>query len=123
MKEKIQLEYPINSSTKILFDQISTPSGLSNWFADNVNLKDDLFIFIWEGTEERARILSKRPEKYIRFQWEDDDEGYFEFRIDKDEITNETILLVTDFLEEDEVDEAIDLWDSQVASLKRILGL
>jgi uncharacterized protein YndB with AHSA1/START domain len=123
MKEKIQLEYPINSSTKVLFDQISTPSGLSNWFADNVNLKDDLFIFIWDGTEERARVVSKRSEKYIRFQWEDDDEGYFEFRIDKDEITNETILLVTDFLEEDEIDEAIDLWDSQIASLKRILGL
>jgi len=126
MKERIELEYSLNSASKVLFDHLSTPSGLSHWFADNVNVDGKDLIFIWDGSEERARVLTKKPGKSIRFQWEEDfdeDEYYFEFKVVKDEITGVSSLLVTDFVETDDIDEAIDLWDSQIAELKRFLGI
>jgi len=127
MKEKIELEYSLNSSSRVLFDHLSTPSGLSHWFADNVNVDGKDFIFVWENSEERAKILSKKQGKYIRFQWEEDfenDEDYFfEFKVIKDEITGVSSLIVTDFVDPDDIDEAIDLWDSQIGELKRFLGI
>ena len=127
MKEKIELEYNINSASKVLFDHLSTPSGLSHWFADNVNVDGKDFIFIWKNSQERAKVLSKKNGEYVRYQWESDyDEGedyFFEFRIIKDDMTGVSSLLITDFAEPDEIDEVIDLWDSQVAELKRFLGI
>ncbi len=128
MKEKIELEYSLSSASKVLFDHLSTPSGLSHWFADNVNVDGKDFIFIWNNSEERAKVLAKKQGKFVRFQWEEDfengdDEYFFEFRIEKDEITGVSSLLITDFVETEDIDEAIDLWDSQVAELKRFLGI
>ncbi len=127
MKEKIELEYSLNSASKVLFDHLSTPSGLSHWFADNVNVDGKDFIFIWNDSEERAKVLAKKPGKFIRFQWEEDfDDGedyFFEFKVVRDEITGVSSLLVTDFVEPDDMDEAIDLWDSQIVELKRFLGI
>lgn len=127
MKEKIELEYSLNSASRVLFDHLSTPSGLSHWFADNVNVDGKDLIFIWDNSKERAKVLAKKTEKFIRFQWEEDfdnDEDYFfEFRIIKDEVTGVSSLLVTDFSEPDDVDGTIDLWDSQIAELKRFLGI
>ncbi|MCD6366133.1 MAG: hypothetical protein J7L46_01190 [Bacteroidales bacterium] len=128
MKERIELEYSLNSASKVLFDHLSTPSGLSHWFADNVNVDGKDFIFIWNDSKERAKVLTKRPGKFIRFQWEEDfdngeEEYFFEFKVVRDEITGVSSLLVTDFVETDDIDEAIDLWDSQIAELKRFLGI
>jgi len=127
MKEKIELEYSLNSASKVLFDHLSTPSGLSNWFADNVNIDGKDFIFIWKNTEERAKVLAKKQGSYIRFQWmkdfEEGEDYYFEFRIIKDDITGVSSLLVTDFADPEDIDETIDLWDSQISELKRFLGI
>jgi len=127
MKEKIELEYSLNSASKVLFDHLSTPSGLSHWFADNVNVDRKTFIFIWNNSEERARIINKKSGKFVRFQWEEDfeegNEYFFEFKIVKDEITGVSSLIVTDFVDNEDVDESIDLWDSQIAELKRFLGI
>lgn len=128
MKIKYELEYTFNTSPNILFSRLSTPEGLSEWFADNVNLRRDRYTFIWEGTQQEASVVQKKTNKYIRFHWEDeeddiDEEYYFEFRIHTDELTGDVALMITDFADEDEKDDAIDLWDSQISELKHAIGL
>jgi len=125
MKTKYELEYTLNTSPVILFNRLSTPEGLSEWFADDVNLKKGRFTFIWEGTEQEASVVQKKTNKYIRFHWEDDelDEAFFEFRIRTDELTGDVALLITDFAEENEKEDAIDLWDTQISELKHAIGL
>lgn len=127
MKKKIkyELEFPIHSSPSLLYQYISTPSGLSEWFADNVNSRGEFFTFIWDDAEEKAKLLSKRSGERIRFQWlndDDDDNYFFELKIVQDEITKDVSLIVIDFTEEDELDEAKLLWENQVADLKHVLG-
>lgn len=127
MKTKYELEYTFNTSPNILYSRLSTPEGLSEWFADNVNIKKGKFTFIWEGTEQDASVLQKKANKFIRFRWEEDEDGeeeaFFEFRIHTDELTGDVALLITDFAEEDEKDDAVDLWDSQISELKHTIGL
>jgi uncharacterized protein YndB with AHSA1/START domain len=124
MSEKIELEYTFNTSPRVLFNRLSTPAGLAEWFAEDVNLKDGLYSFVWNGTEQFAEVVSRKDNKHIRFRWTDEDEEtYFEFRIEKDELTGDLALLITDFVEEDEKEDTVDLWDTQIAELKHALGL
>jgi uncharacterized protein YndB with AHSA1/START domain len=125
MKTKYELEYTLNTSPAILFNRLATPEGLSEWFADDVNLKKGRYTFIWEGTEQEASVLQKKANKFIRFRWEDDEEedAFFEFRIRTDELTGDVALLITDFAEENEKDDAVDLWDTQISGLKQAIGL
>lgn len=127
--KKYQLEFIINTSPKILYNFLVTPSGLSEWFSDDVNIRNDIYTFFWDGEQTKAKLITKRKEEYAKFQWVDEDNNaenedvFFEFRIEVDNLTNETALLVTDFAEEDELDSAEKLWESQIAELKHILGL
>ncbi len=123
-KKKFQLEFTLNTSPKLLYTRLSTPSGLSEWFADNVQLDGKNFVFFWDNSEQVAKMLMKKANEYIRFQWLDEDKDtFFEFRITKDELTGDVALIISDFADEDEVEDAIDLWESQVAELKRAIGL
>ena len=125
-KVKFELEFPIHASPQLLYQYISTPSGLSEWFSDNVNSRGEFFTFIWDDSEEIAKLLNKKTGERIKFRWmEDEDEGsscYFEIRIQVDEITKDVSLMVTDFAEEDEVEESKMLWTNQISSLKQVLG-
>ena len=128
MEEKIkfEMEFPIHASPQLLFQYISTPSGLSEWFADNVNSRGEIFTFIWNDSEEKARLLSKKSGERIKFRWLEDEEDeasyYFEIKIQVDDITKDVSLIVTDFIEEDEIEEAKMLWDNQISDLKQVLG-
>ena len=121
---KFEMEFPIKVSQRLLFQYLSTPSGLSEWFADNVNSRGENFIFIWDDSEEVANLVSKKLPEKIKFQWEDDNDTdyFFELRIQFDEITKDVSLIVTDFAEEDEVEESKMLWTNQVFDLKKVLG-
>ncbi|WP_299278535.1 START-like domain-containing protein [uncultured Psychroserpens sp.] len=125
-KIKIEMEFVIHASPQLLYQYISTPSGLSEWFADNVNSRGELFTFIWDGSEETAKLLSKKSGERIKFRWLNDDEDgtsyFFEIRIQVDEITKDVSIIVTDFSEEDEIEEVKMLWDNQISSLKQVLG-
>ena len=124
MKKKFELEYAINTSPNVLYNRLSTPGGLSEWFADDVNLQGDIYTFIWEQTEQKAEVMQQKDNIYIRFRWlgDDDSNAFFEFRLTQDELTGDVSLLITDFAVEDEKDDAIDLWDSQIAELKHVIG-
>ena len=122
---KFEMEFPIKVSQKLLFQYISTPSGLSEWFADNVNSRGEIFIFIWDDSEESAKLIRKNNNEKIQFQWLDDEstDFYFELRIQFDEITEDVSLIVTDFADdEEEVEESKLLWTNQIADLKKVLG-
>jgi len=126
MKTKIELEYTLNSSPKVLFNRLSTAGGLSEWFADDVHVKGKIYTFFWENTQQTAEMVWKKDNRYVRFKWCDEDEEgkcYFEFKINIDELTGDVALIITDFAEEDERDDAIELWNTQVAKLKHIIGL
>lgn len=123
-KEKYQLEFPIHASPAMLYQYFATPSGLGEWFADNVNSRGEIYTFIWDGSEEQAKLLASKVEDRAKFQWveEDDENAYFEFKIQVDALTKDVSLIITDFAEEDEIDEAKMLWENQVAELKHIIG-
>jgi len=123
-KVKYEMEFPIHVSPSLLYQYISTPSGLSEWYADNVNSRGVDFIFIWEGSEEQAKLLGKKNGERIKFRWDEDEDTdyYFELRIQVDEITKDVSLMVTDFAEEDEIDEGKMLWENMISNLKQILG-
>ena len=125
-KIKYQLEIEVKSSTKVLYNMISTPSGMSEWFADDVNIKNDVFTFFWGNSSEEAKLLTKRKGEAIKFQWvEDIEEGektFFEIAIKVDELTNDVALIITDFAEEDEIEEAKMLWTNQINELKNTIG-
>ena len=126
MKDRIkyEMEFPIHVSPSLLYQYISTPSGMQEWYADNVNSRGEFFTFIWEGSEEEARLVSARKTDYIRFQWMVDEETdyYFELKILVDDITKDVSIIVTDFAEEDEVEEGKMLWENMISELKHILG-
>ncbi|GAA0722992.1 START-like domain-containing protein [Aquimarina litoralis] len=128
MSEKIkyELEFVIQSSPQLLYQYISTPSGLSEWFSDNVNSRGEMFTFIWDDSEEEAKLLSKKSGERIKFRWLADDEDgsdyFFEMRIQVDEITKDVSLMVTDFSDDDEIDENKMLWENMISNLKHVLG-
>lgn len=121
---KYDLEYVIQASQKVLFERLSTSSGLSEWFADNVNQKGNIFSFEWDGAEQKAEMIYKKENQVVRFHWLDseDEDSYFEFRFEVDALTNDLSLIITDFADEDEIDENMELWDTQISELKHVLG-
>jgi uncharacterized protein YndB with AHSA1/START domain len=122
-KQLYTLEYPVRCSPSILFEFLSTPAGLQEWFADKVDERDNIFFFSWNGSSQTAEVLESQEEKFIRFHWLDTPkEEYFEFSIEKSEITNQTILVVKDFAEKREVKDQSMLWDYQVKDLFHRIG-
>lgn len=125
-KVRYEIEFPINSSPQLLYQYISSPSGLQEWFADSVNSRGEFYTFEWNNSEENARLSSKKAGEKVKFKWIDEDkkdtEYYFEIRILEDEITKDVSLMIIDFAEEDEMDESIKLWENQVSDLKHIIG-
>ena len=124
-KEKFHIEYVFDKvSKRSLWNHLTTPPGLSSWFADNVDIVGDTYVFSWNKTKETAQVLAMKPELWVRYQWEYETENaYFEFRIHTIELTGAVALEITDFAEPSEKRDAISLWDSQVDELKRTLGV
>lgn len=121
---KFQLEYPIHSSINILYKRLSTPSGLSEWFADDVHIRDDVYTFYWDGSEQAAKLVNKKENEFVRFHWVDsENDSYFEFTIQVDDLTNDVSLIITDFAEDEQEKEGNALlWNTQVENLKHALG-
>ena len=120
----IDLEYSINTIPKILYYRLSNPSGLEEWFANEVTVKDGIFSFKWDKSEQQAELIEKKADEHIRFKWLDsEDDTYFEFRIHKQELTGDVALQIIDFAELDEKENIIEMWNEQVEELKHTLGV
>ncbi len=123
--KSFELEYVLAASPTVVYERLASASGLSEWFADDVNQKRDVFTFIWEGSEQEAQLLGKKKNEYVRFHWLDseEEESFFEFKIEVDALTNDLSLIITDWAEEDEIEDTIELWDTQIDALKHVLGI
>lgn len=126
MKEKFTIEFGLKKgSTKALWKLISTPIGLAEWMADNVDEDNTgVFTFSWSKSSERAKLIEIQPEERIRFRWLNSPEDtYFEIEIIKSELTGEIALLLTDFAAPDEKEDLINLWAAEIDTLIRRIGL
>ena len=124
-KVKFEIEFIIKSSPKLLYNYLSTPSGLSNWFAENVNLRGDIYTFMWDDDKEQAKLVTKKDNHFIKFKWMDDEDEdtFFEFKIEIDDLTKDVALMITDFAEKEDVESAKQLWESQIDELHGVLGV
>ena len=126
MKEKFELEFLLKTSLRVLDNMIGSPSGLSEWFADNVTVRDDMYSFEWDGTIEEARLLTRKMNSKMKFRWiEDEDNGddfYFEMNIDIDPMTGIASLKIVDYGFPEDIESAKMLWEQQINDLKRIIG-
>jgi len=126
MKEKYHIEYIFDKAGKAgLWEFISSVTGLEEWFADKVSVKGKIYTFTWKGHSADAEIIGISPNNYVRFHWLEDENAltYFEFRLHKNELTGGVVLEITDFVEEYEKSDAINLWETEIKTLRRILGL
>ena len=121
-----QIEYPIKSSVSILYKAFATPSGLSEWFCDDVDYEKGgkVYVFKWEDSEQKAEILEQVENSHVKFRWLDDEgeDVFFELRIQVDGITGDVALVITDHCDEDEIEESKLLWESQAGELAHIVG-
>ena len=118
-----EMEFIFRASPAILYTFLTTPACLVRWFCDGVDINTDVFTFTWDGADENAEMLDDIQEERVRFRWEDADEGeYLEFRMYKSNVTNETVLEITDFCDDDEVESQMDLWNTQLTKLKSECG-
>jgi len=126
MKEKFELEYLLKTSLRVLDNMIGSPSGLSEWFADNVTVRDDMYSFEWDGAIEKARLLTRKMNSKMKFKWiedeENEDDYYFEMNIDIDPMTGIASLKIVDYGYAEDIESAKMLWDQQINDLKRIIG-
>ena len=132
-KQKIDIEYPLaTKSPAIIWEQISSAHGLERWFADHVNEEDGMFTFTWgepwtEQDIREAHVLESVVNDHIRLKWDyeddDDEESYFEMRIEKSDLTHNLNLLITDFADDDDVEGLKILWESMLDRLHRASGL
>ena len=117
------LEYPVRCSPGILYDFLRTPAGLQEWFADKVDEREGMFSFSWNGTEDKAELIESEENKFVRFRWSHmAKDEYFEWRIDKSEVTNQTILVISDFADKKDIKDQSQLWEYQVKELFHRLG-
>ncbi len=122
-KQLFSIEFPVRCSPTILYDFIATPAGMQEWFADKVDEWDGEYNFTWNGTVEKAKVLDKEHDKFIRFRWTTSPkEEYFELRIERSEISNQTVLVIKDFAEKKEIKDQSQLWEYQIKDLFHRIG-
>ncbi len=124
-RKKITLEFILKASPALLYQFFTSPSELVRWFCDDIEVTGEtLYTFSWSGYPEHARLSEDIEEELVHFQWLDEErEGeYLEFRISQSPVTSETILEISDFCDEDEINEQKALWEAQIRALKKETG-
>ena len=124
---KTTLEYEINASKRMLYPYISTASGLSQWFADDVSIDEDKnYRFVWDDEIHVARMSAHRANSFVKFEYVDDivngENAYTEIRIEHNELTQTVFLRVTDYSDMEDEEEVHELWDNIIHELKEIVG-
>ncbi|MDD3877949.1 MAG: START-like domain-containing protein [Bacteroidales bacterium] len=124
--KKFTLEYPMKSSIKVLYEFISTPQGLAEWFAEEITIdKEGIMTFKWYDSEIKGKLMQKKENEYVRIQWikeHDHPSQFLELRINIEPLSNDLALIVTDFCPSDELEDQKDLWDASIANLLRRIG-
>ena len=119
-----KMEFLFRASPSILYQFFTTPNCLIRWFCDEIDITGEVYTFTWEGADEIAELVEDKENERIRFKWEDadSDDEYLEFKFEKSPVTNETILTLTDYCDDDEIEDQKQLWESQMKQLKQETG-
>ncbi len=123
------LEFVLKTSPAIVYQFLTTPDCLIRWFCDEVDVERegdyDIYTFTWTGADEVAHLVDDIQEEKLVFKWldADDDEEYLEFSMSRSEVTNDTVLVITDYCDDDEVDDQKQLWNNQIAAMKKAMGV
>lgn len=121
---KFTMEFNCKASPELLYKFLTNPVELTEWFCDDVNIRNGIYTFVWAGVPQQARLVKQERNISVRFQWVDKNDGsYFEFNIHKNPLTGDVILYVTDFSEPEELESNKLWWTTQINKLKTILGL
>ncbi len=122
--KKFTMEYGLKTTPRLLYTAISTPEGLARWFADVVDTMEDVFLFKWEGSEQRARLVKYKENEFVQFLWLDSaqDDHLLEMRIHNEPVSSELALIITDYAEAADIDFNQRLWDAQVKKLQRMFS-
>ena len=71
----------------------------------------------------KSTLEDYEEDEYVRYSWVDGEDGeFFEFHISKSEISNDTVLTITDFAEPDDIEDQEQLWESQIENLSQRIG-
>lgn len=122
-------DFEINASTKMLYPYIFSPSGLSQWFADDVSVDEDhIYNFFWDNEDHKAKMVTHRTNHYVKFEFLPENEGdeedplYFEIRLELNDLTQSVFIKITDYSDLEDNEEAHDLWSSLIENLKETVG-
>lgn len=128
-KKLFTADFEIHASIKMLYPYIQTASGLSEWFADDVNISPEkVFTFVWDHEEHKAMMTAHRTNHFARFEYlpetkeDEKDPSYFELRLEINELTQTTFIKVNDYSDFDDMDELQDLWEGLIENLKKVVG-
>lgn len=121
---KFKVEELFKASPAMLFKFVTDAVSLSRWFCDEADVEGKRYAFTWAGSTEVAHLVDVDDDARARFLWEDADDKseYFEFRMYRAGVSDQTVLEVTDYCDDDEVDDSKELWVSQLAKLRREIG-
>lgn len=121
---KFTMEFIFRASPTILYQFLTTPACLIRWFCDEIDIQGETFTFMWNDTEEVAELVMDHEDELVKFKWEDapSEEEYLEFKMYKSPVTGETILEVTDFCDDDEIEDQKQYWVSQLEKLRKESG-
>lgn len=117
-------EFLFRASPTIVYRFLTTPDCLIRWFCDECKIIDNKYIFEWDGSEEIAFIIDDIEDEQLKLEWEEfEGEGEFlDFKLGRSEVTGETILEITAFCDEDEVEQEQQFWATQMKELARATG-
>lgn len=122
-RTKYTCEFMVRSSPAILYNFLIASSSLAQWFCDTCDVNGDVYTFGWDGYEENAILEDSEEDRYVKYSWEGaENDEYFEFEISKSEISNDTVLTITDYADADDVEDQQQLWESQIDTLSKRIG-
>ena len=122
-RKEYKVEFPVRAKPELVYNYLSDPTGLVAWFADDVTVNGDLYNFFWEGSAEKARLVQRKPNKLVKYKWlERDEDEFLTFEIEKDDLTGDTSIIISDFDNEEELEEAKLMWESVIEQLKGTIG-
>ena len=119
---KMNMEFIFRCSAKFLYKYISNPSGLAEWFADDVKVNGNKYTFVWGDSEVEAELLDKKLNKHVRFEWVDNPGELTELLLKEDQMTGDLALMVSEYCDEGEEEDTESLWESSIGSLRNIIG-
>ncbi len=119
---QVKIEFMFKASPSIIYIFITQPTALVRWFCDKVDNIGDRYTFSWEGEEENATLAEDVEEELVKYVWDENPHEFLQFRMYKTPITNETILEITDFCDDDETKGQKDIWEMYIKKLKIFCG-